>query len=335
MISIIVPVYNVEKYVAEAIESVKAQTHEDWELLLINDGSTDLSGEICRKYSAQDIRIKYFEIANSGACAARNIGLENVRGSYIMFLDADDILPKNSLEILMNEMLITDFRFDIVYGSFSSIHQNGKPYRAKSRTVNEEIYDNEVLLKEMLMYRERVSPWGRIFKKELLTDIIFRVGLPKANDLEFQTRLFLTKKCKIKSINENVYIYRLRNDSLSHKGGDSIEKQTALINAFCDIFHNYPHLVEKMCKSELAHNILLNILWLFNVQKGKRIVTAFQRKKIQEYLPYCSEIDDWVTSQCKFIHENEDEIVNKEITKRYRRAEFKEKIRSIGRKLLR
>jgi teichuronic acid biosynthesis glycosyltransferase TuaG len=96
LISIITPFFNAEKYLAVAINSVLGQSHKDWELFLINDGSTDSSKEIAQSY--QNARIKYFEQENAGIAGARNVGLHKMKGDYVCFLDADDYLPPNSLE---------------------------------------------------------------------------------------------------------------------------------------------------------------------------------------------------------------------------------------------
>lgn len=95
-VSIIMPVFNAEKYLSEAIESVLHQTYKNWELLIINDGSTDGSKEKIRQYA--DDRIQYFEQQNQGVSVARNVGLQNMKGDFFCFLDADDILPENSLK---------------------------------------------------------------------------------------------------------------------------------------------------------------------------------------------------------------------------------------------
>ena len=90
IISIIVPVYNTEKYLDQCIQSVLAQTYTNWELLLIDDGSTDSSGAICDKYAAEDNRIRVFHKENGGVSSARNLGLDNAQGEWISFVDADD-----------------------------------------------------------------------------------------------------------------------------------------------------------------------------------------------------------------------------------------------------
>ena len=102
MVSCIIPVYNTEKYLPRCIESVLAQTFVDWELLLIDDGSTDASGSICDEYAAKDERIRVFHKENGGISSARNVGLNYAQGEWIFFVDSDDSLPKTSLESLLS-----------------------------------------------------------------------------------------------------------------------------------------------------------------------------------------------------------------------------------------
>ena len=97
LVSIVVPVYNVEKYLREAVDSVCAQTYPEWELLLVDDGSTDQSGAICDEYAQTDERIRVFHTDNRGVSCARNLGIENAKGHWIAFLDSDDYLNKDCL----------------------------------------------------------------------------------------------------------------------------------------------------------------------------------------------------------------------------------------------
>ncbi len=97
-ISVIVPVYNVEKYLRRCIDSILSQTFSDFELLLIDDGSKDKSGDICDEYVAKDVRIKVFHKANAGVSSARNLGLDKAKGEFIFFVDSDDFLDKTHLE---------------------------------------------------------------------------------------------------------------------------------------------------------------------------------------------------------------------------------------------
>lgn len=108
LISVIVPVYNTEKYLDQCIQSVLAQTYTNWELLLIDDGSTDSSGAICDKYAAEDNRIRVFHKENGGVSSARNLGLDNAQGEWISFVDADDILYIDAISTLYQHSCTAD-----------------------------------------------------------------------------------------------------------------------------------------------------------------------------------------------------------------------------------
>ena len=97
LVSVIVPVYKAEKWLHRCVDSILAQTMEDFELLLIDDGSPDRSGEICDEYAAKDSRVRVFHKENGGVSSARNLGLDNAQGEWISFVDADDILPEKAL----------------------------------------------------------------------------------------------------------------------------------------------------------------------------------------------------------------------------------------------
>lgn len=122
-LSIIIPVYNVEAYLKECVDSVLSQKYTDYEILLIDDGSKDSSGIICDQIQHIDNRIKVFHKENGGLSSARNLGLDKANGKYIMFIDSDDMLEKNSLHILMNR--IKSFDYDIVLGRCSRFDSLG------------------------------------------------------------------------------------------------------------------------------------------------------------------------------------------------------------------
>ena len=101
MISVIIPVYNVEKFLAECVDSVLAQTYTDWEAILVDDGATDASGAMCDAYAAKDPRIRVIHRENGGLSAARNTGLKAARGEYVYFLDSDDYIEPDTLALLL------------------------------------------------------------------------------------------------------------------------------------------------------------------------------------------------------------------------------------------
>lgn len=112
-ISVIVPVYNAEKYLTQCVESILRQDFTDFELLLINDGSKDKSGLICDEYAQKDQRVKVFHKENSGVSSTRNLGIDKAQGEYIAFIDSDDYVDSNYLSILTNvtaDLIVTGYK---------------------------------------------------------------------------------------------------------------------------------------------------------------------------------------------------------------------------------
>ena len=123
-ISIIVPVYNVERFLRKCIDCILAQTFIDFELLLINDGSKDNSGAICDEYGAKDSRIRVFHKKNGGVSSARNLGLDNAKGEWVIFMDADDFWCDNTiLEQLYSNAI--EYNIDIVRGEYKAVDSEG------------------------------------------------------------------------------------------------------------------------------------------------------------------------------------------------------------------
>ena len=117
VISIIIPVYNVEKWLNKCIDSILSQSYENFEVILVNDGSTDKSKDICDQYSKEDNRVKVFDILNSGQSVARNIGLKEAKGDYILFIDSDDyISDKAIIEKFIN--ILDNNNYDFIYTSY-------------------------------------------------------------------------------------------------------------------------------------------------------------------------------------------------------------------------
>lgn len=123
-ISIIVPLYNAGKYIEQTIEDLITQTYQNIEIIMINDGSVDKSEDIVRKYAREDDRIKVISIENQGPSKARNVGLDLATGDYIRFVDADDRIPRDSMEQLMQPYL-DDSELDLVIGNYRTIPEMG------------------------------------------------------------------------------------------------------------------------------------------------------------------------------------------------------------------
>lgn len=220
-ISIIVPVYNVEKYLSRCIDSILAQTFTDFELLLIDDGSKDKSGEICDEYVKKDDRVRAFHKENGGASAARNVGLDKATGEYISFIDSDDwIGPDYYKDYFGNE----DFKYDIIFQNYICHNQDGtmelkelKDCSIKNGSVDEVVF---YLLKEFKFG----WTWIKLFKHSIISkyNIRFEENIPLHED-----ELFSLQYCRhIKSLcirNKANYHYYIYSSSLTRSFRDPIK----------------------------------------------------------------------------------------------------------------
>ena len=182
MISVIIPVYNVEDYISSCLDSILSQSYTDFEVLLIDDGSTDGSGDICDSYSAKDNRIKVFHIKNTGVSNARNIGIENAQGEWLTFIDSDDLLLdgtfKNWQEIIEKKdikLIVSGIKFNNDLSGHSVTFQ-----QLVDKTVFSD--NSEEFIIHLLDYL-KLSVWGKVYHKSLFSDIRFSIGIPNYEDV--------------------------------------------------------------------------------------------------------------------------------------------------------
>lgn len=185
MYSVIMPIYNSEKYLRRCIDSVLAQTASDFELILVDDGSKDKSGEICEEYAATDSRVKYIRKENAGVSAARNTGLDNAKGEYIGFIDSDDEIKPDMYQSLLDCGYETDSQ--IVICDAVTVYPDGKteedtlPCFEISKSLSRKDFTPEQLL------FSAGAAWRCIYKRELLEEnkVRFPVGIKLSEDRIF------------------------------------------------------------------------------------------------------------------------------------------------------
>lgn len=169
LISIITPVYNVEHYLSQCIESIMAQTFEEWELILVDDGSTDGSGRICDTYAQMDKRIRVIHKANSGQADSRNIALDAANGKFIGFVDADDWIDKDMYATLYRAM--KEFGADIAMCGYYRSYTDRED--ASCNSGKTEVYSHDRALKLILEDKDIKSfLWDKLFRKELITELM-------------------------------------------------------------------------------------------------------------------------------------------------------------------
>ena len=208
-ISVIVPIYNVEKYLGECIESIINQTYKNLEIILIDDGSTDNSYKICEQYKSIDDRIKVIHKMYGGVSQARNTALEIATGEFISFIDSDDWINLKFYEIMMKNMIKYDS--DIVVCNFNYVYKD----KIKNRNIEEtiRIFNKEEAMREIIEEGLIYSVvWGKLYKTKLIDNIKFKEN--KINEDEFFTYKICAKAKRIVYIPETLYQYRQRPNSI-------------------------------------------------------------------------------------------------------------------------
>lgn len=214
MISIVVPVYNVEKYLRECLDSLLGQEFQDCEILLVNDGSTDLSPAICQEYAARDGRVRVIHQENQGLSAARNTGIEAAQGEYLLFVDSDDYLPEGALSTL--HALAVEHHADFVAGIFLRLLENGniRPARLRDPIHGAEVYTGDAKMDNYIRVPKQTnSVTGKLFARELFREIRFPVG-KLFEDVFVTYRLVHAAKCLVLTETPS-YVYRKRAGSIA------------------------------------------------------------------------------------------------------------------------
>ncbi len=215
MISLILPIYNVEKYLRECLESILNQSYRDYELIIINDGSTDGSIKIIEDYIDKFKAIKIINQNNKGISETRNIGLKYAKGEYILFVDSDDFLRHDMLEKIVNVALETNS--DIIISNYYLYFNNSNNIEYLQDMKNMKSYSNIEALNLMLINKIQGQLWNKLFKYSLLKEINFEFEKDRIIEDIFPVFRAVSRANKITYIDEALYFYRQREGSLVNK----------------------------------------------------------------------------------------------------------------------
>ncbi len=215
LISVVVPIYNVEKYLRLCLDSLLVQTYTNFEVLMINDGSPDDSANICKEYLAKDRRFQYFEKENGGLSDARNYGIEHSKGEYITFVDSDDWLKETFLADLYEA--ITRTGADIALSTYIKYDDLQSVYNIPViGEYYERIWMSDEFIRELPQLEMKdnsySTSWAKLFKKELFCTIRFPKG-KLIEDTRTNIKLFL-ESSRLVYINKCLYFYRIRGGSI-------------------------------------------------------------------------------------------------------------------------
>lgn len=219
LISIIVPIYNGEQYLPYCLESILKQKYHNFEVILVNDGSIDSSEAICRQYVNRDDRFRYVQKGHGGASSARNYGLELVKGEYVTFIDADDWIEENYLELLHQSL--KENNADISVSTYKKFDVDTNLFYLHAFQINEsnQVFTQKELV-EKLPQLERITEsfeiiGGKLVKKSLLLGIQFNERTQLSENMEFWFKLYLLSN-RIVFVNKEIYNFRLQ-DSEARK----------------------------------------------------------------------------------------------------------------------
>ena len=275
LISVVIPVYNVEKYLDKCMESVLNQTYSNIEVILVDDGSTDKSGKICDEYQKKDKRVVVYHKENGGLSDARNYGINKSHGEYITFIDSDDFVEQNYVEFLYK--LIKENQADIAMGKQYVRYPEKIINTGSGNTYNVNAHD----CMEKLLYSEDfdVSAWAKLYKKELFKSIKFPKGMVFEDAGTTYKLILQSKKIVLKS--EPIYNYIIRNNSITNSKFN-IKKMDMIYNTqkmVDDTIKVYPDLF-KAGKRRMMYAYLSTITqYARNNSKDKKI-----RKELMDYI---------------------------------------------------
>lgn len=313
MISVIVPVYNCAEKLNRCVESILNQSFTDLEVILVNDGSTDGSLEICRQYERKDSRIKIINKENAGVSRARNIGMEQAQGEYIQFVDSDDYIQRDMCKTLVNAM--EDTGADMVLSGFFHKYLNEEIPKVPSMGEKVALTREEFAEEFLEFYRQGFlnMPWNKLYKRAQIFDM-FPENLSLGEDLLFNLK-YMENIEKLAIVNEPFYYYiqergtanlsakkrkdkleiaehicrateRFYHDSLKQQGKEAVIYSRMVSEVLCDIAEsvydegitksNFSKLVERYYHNEYLKEINRNIPGL---PADLRILNSFFQKK--------------------------------------------------------
>lgn len=277
MISVIVPVYNSDKYLSDCIDSILNQTYEDFELILVDDGSADNSGKICDIYAIKDARIKVFHKENGGVSYARNIGLKAATGDYIQFIDSDDYIKENFLQILHDSIIKNNSQISVCKATTVSI--KGFEINSKSK-VTKDICLGRDEAANFIFNEMNNALWNKLISKDIIKDICFEENRTFGEDPYFLVQV-LNNCSKVSFVPDELYYYRKNDESItstkfSERKFDQVYFKDKMYEYMCQ---NFPDLIDLSNKWRFTSR--LNICRMLCLTgNDKKYEAVFQEYKL-------------------------------------------------------
>lgn len=277
MISIIIPVYNVDQYLEKCLDSCFVQTYQDIEVIAVNDGSTDGCAKMLDQYAEKESRLRVIHTDNSGVARARSIGIDASCGDWLVFVDSDDSLTQTCLETLYQEAIASDVK--IVCATFKVVYPTcSRVIEVEPRMLENRIASAESLLTETVS----CSLCFKIFYKDLFRDIEHSFDLEIGEDGFLTAQLF--NACdRVKVINTSVYNYFQREDSVLHKPSQSaIDSRLDFVMKLIDYYKSQPYVDE--IGNSISIFLLYGIFGYLYTGGAVKYITSYIVREVKQLL---------------------------------------------------
>lgn len=279
LISVIVPVYNVKSFLPQCVDSVLNQTYKNIEIILVDDGSTDESGEICDKYSKLDKRVKTIHKANGGLSDARNVGIDNAKGKYFCFVDSDDIVDKNFVKSLYDAIVKTASDISICFFKkfFEEKELVEQTYNTEFVEMDKETLSFQLFEKDNIHF---ICACTKMYKKELFENLRFEVG--RLHEDEFIVYKIFDKANKGVLVNSQLYFYRERPGSITK----SLSFKEKNLDAFYSIESCYKFYKGTQYEQKALNRLINSTAYIYCTAKKRNAGKQILQFLIGEFKKY-------------------------------------------------
>ena len=282
LISVIIPVYNVANYLPRCLDSILTQTYKNLEIIVVDDGSTDNGLDICKEYAQKDKRITVIHQENKGLSAARNRGMEKMKGEFVTFVDSDDFLAPKALESFVQTALKT--QTDVVWGDFIYVNeQNKRTYPLSSKAPELSLLSADDFF-YYLLARKEGSVCGKLYRRNILDPVRFNENIRRTEDIPFWGVLAPHIQNAI-FINQPLYGYYMRSDSICHTQADDIATLYKTLTLFENLYHDLAKQnftrATKAAKAWWLHELNLQAATIILFDKENQFTTIYKQLHAQ------------------------------------------------------
>lgn len=259
VVSIIVPIYNAEKWLNKCLDSIVNQTYKELEIVLVDDGSTDSSLEICNKYKLKDNRINVISIENNGVANCRNVGLDNAHGDYVLYVDSDDWIEHNIVEILLKD--IKDNNVDIALCKYDYCDEK------IDKDSSIEILEENTVIEEFIKHRKfQGMLWNKLIKRSLFEGVRFNTDIGYGEDAQLMWKII--KKGINMSVNSKIlYHHYVNNEGISNSKFNTVKYDA--VKVWSEILNDVRNIYkDKMTIAEAAFADA-NLITLWEMARAK------------------------------------------------------------------